>query len=119
MSHVSASQLRSFVATGQALSGFEAHVDGCARCARRLQQAAERHFAPVRAWPALRLELVVALAVLALAVVWPRSLAEPRLTPMPPSGDLVAGVPDSGTPSPEADPARAVLFASIDGGGVR
>ncbi len=117
MAHVSSAELQAFVTTGRALATFDEHVERCARCAGRLEQAAAQHLAPPRAWPTMRLEVVVALAMLALLVVWPRSSSEPRLRPIALSGDLMAGVPDSGVVEPRLAP--VVLVASNDGGDVR
>jgi hypothetical protein len=72
----------------------------------------------VRGWPTVRLEFVVAVAVLALAIVWPKPSAAtsaPTESSFALSTDLPAGVPDAGLfikPLP-------LVVASLDAGGAR
>ncbi len=119
MSHVSRAELRAFVATGEASAAFEDHVDGCAACAQKLSSLCAEGLAPERAWPSVRLELVVAVAVLALAVVWPKPPVTNRHlsaeTSYALADDLAAGVPDAGTFIKAPPP----LVASLDAGGIR
>ena len=111
MSCVSAAELRRFVATGQASAGFEAHVDGCARCAAALQGLARAAVASAAAPAPLRFPLEAAVAALALAVA---VLAFPRPVLAPGSEPPEGGVPAAAVawPSPPPPPALA-----LDGGG--
>jgi hypothetical protein len=118
MSHVSRAELRAFVTTGVATPAFESHVEVCDDCAQRLGTLSAERLAPARTWPAVRLELVVAVAVLALAVVWPKPSAT-MLSPEPSfalSNDLAAGVPDAGL---FIKPPLPLVVASLDAGGTR
>jgi hypothetical protein len=108
VSCVSRAELLRFVAHAQATLAFEAHVDGCPRCAGALAQLARTALAPpaARGFPAEAALVALALAVAVMA--WPRPVLDVDGAPR----GAEAGVPEAAA---WLDPAP-VAVAALDGG---